>query len=173
MPGKVIKETIKKVIKPIPKPKPKKKIIIKNKNKNIKNKKNLKDKDNKGIQNVQNMSTKNAAKVILKNTGVTTKNVTGKILKYGTFIAGLKETLGDWTGLTDLIMGKNKPPKNKENYDADPGLKKGDDLGGHNYNKPSAFKHGGESIYTDKGVKVPGMKTGGNLKKGKKGYFRD
>jgi hypothetical protein len=171
MPGK--KKIIKKIVDNIKPPKPPKKPknTGKNTNKNTSTTKNTKNKKPK-VVDTKGQSSFDAAKVILKNTKDNAKTTGKNLLKYGTILAGLKETLGDWTGLTDLIMGKNKPPKNKENYDADPGLKKGDDMGGHDYSNPSAFAEGG-SVYTDKGVKVPGMKIGGTLKKGKDGgYYR-
>ena len=102
----------------------------------------------------QDMSSFAAAKVIGKNTAKSSKS----LLKWGLILAGLKETVGDWTGATKKIknwLGYGpKKNKNQENYDADPGV----------------LRTGG-SIYTDKGTRVPGMKTGGSLRKGKDGKW--
>lgn len=182
MPGKKI---IKKIVKPPkpPKPKAKPKNTGKNtgKNKNV-NASNLKKKKgtNKGKQNTTtsnkswdnpSISTGDAAKKITATAG---KNV-GKFIKYGTILAGIKETLGDWTGLTNLITGKGKheaPSKNMENYDADPGIKKGGkDPDGNNYEVPDQFQQGGP-VFNFKGQKVPGMRTDGPMTKDEKGVYR-
>ena len=175
MPGK--KKIIKKIVKPPVKPKPKPKPKPKNTKKNVSNKKTTTNKNktntttsNKSWDN-PSISTGDAAKKITATAG---KNV-GKFLKYGTILAGLKETLGDWTGLTNLITGKGKyesPSKNMENYDADPGIKKGGkDPNSKSYEVPDQFQQGGP-VFNFKGQKVPGMRTDAPMTKDEKGIYR-
>jgi len=173
MPGK--KKIIKKIVKPPkpktkPKPKPKKnKKNNKNVNVNVEN--TSKVTSNKSWDNPK-ISTGDAAKKIVATGG---KNI-GKTIKYATILAGIKETLGDWTGLTDLITGKGKyesPSKNIENYDADPGIKKKNkDPDSDSYETPDQFQQGGEPVFNFKGQQVPGMRTDAPMTKDEKGIYR-
>jgi len=185
MPGK--KKIIKKIadkVKP-PKPKPKKNINKKKVNTSSSKKRSANASNKKGSNKseLKNTTTSNkswdnpkittgdAAKKIVATGG---KNI-GKVIKYGTILAGIKETLGDWTGLTNLITGKGKyaaPSKNMQDYDADPGIKRGDaDPDSKNYNSPDQFQQGGP-VFNFKGQQVPGMKTDSSLTRDEKGIYR-
>ena len=172
MPGK--KKIIKKVVKPKPVPKPKpKKTTKKNTTKKTNTTKGNKTNTtttNKSWDN-PNITTAEASKKIIATGG---KNI-GKFIKWGTILAGAKEVLGDWTGLTNLITGKGKyeaPSKNMENYDADPGIKTGGkDPDSKNYEVPDQFQQGGP-VFNFKGQKVPGMRTEAPMTKDERGVYR-
>jgi hypothetical protein len=179
MPGKknVVKKVIEKVTKkkkpkvnkPGPKPKKNKKSVNNKKNTTNKNKKNTTT-SNKSWDN-PDITTAEASKKIIATGG---KNI-GRFLKYGTILAGLKETLGDWTGLTNLITGKGKyaaPSQNMENYDANPGIKTGGkDPDSKNYEVPDQFQQGGP-VFNFKGQQVPGMRTDAPMTRDERGVYR-